>query len=282
MRVLLIIPAFNEQQALGGLLAEIQALRAAGGAGVQLSAVVVDDGSVDRTGEVAKAGGVRLLRLCKNLGIGGAVQAGLILAHRERFDCAVQIDGDGQHPPGELRHLLAAVARQGEPRADLVVGTRYRDRDQDGFRSTLLRRLGSAWLRGVLRLVTGLRLTDPTSGFRLYGARALRLFSLTYPYDYPEPESLAVACAAGLTVVEVPVTMRERQGGRSSISGLQSAYYMLKVTLAVVLAYLRTPRRLPEAEIEAEIEAGVDAGRADVDADGRADASKEEASRAVA
>jgi glycosyltransferase involved in cell wall biosynthesis len=240
VRVLLIIPAFNEQQALGGLLAEVRALTPP--AGVELDAVVVDDGSADHTSEVARRCGARLLRLCRNLGIGGAVQAGLVLAHREGFDCAIQIDGDGQHPPSELARLLEAAAGG----ADVIVGTRYRSRDGDGFRSTALRRLGSAWLRGILRLVTGLRLTDPTSGFRLYGPRALRLFSQTYPYDYPEPESLAVARAAGLTIAEVAVTMRERQGGRSSIAGLQSLYYMLKVTLAVLLAYLRTPRRAPE------------------------------------
>ncbi len=244
MRILVIIPAFNEQQALGGLLSELERTRAEMAPEHALEAVVVDDGSVDHTGDVARARGVRLLRLCKNLGIGGAVQAGIILAHRESFDYAVQIDGDGQHPPGELRSLLSAAVA-GAQRADLVVGTRYRERDRDNFRSTALRRLGSSWLRGVLRMVTGLRLTDPTSGYRLYGPRALRLFSLTYPYDYPEPESLAVACAAGLAVIEAPVTMRERQGGRSSIAGLQSAYYMLKVTLAVVLAYLRAPRLLP-------------------------------------
>lgn len=236
MHVLVVIPAFNEQQALGGLLTELAALRAELRSH-SLEVVVVDDGSADRTAEVAREGGVRLLRLCRNLGIGGAVQAGLVLAQREGFDCAVQIDGDGQHPPDQLPVLLDAIGS-----SDLVVGTRYRG-GPDGFRSTALRRLGSGWLRLVLRLVTGLKLTDPTSGFRLYGARALRLFSRTYPYDYPEPESLAVACAAGLAVTEVPVTMRERQGGRSSISGGQPLYYMLKVTLAVLLAYLRTPRR---------------------------------------
>jgi hypothetical protein len=242
VRVLLIIPAFNEQQALGGLLDEVAALRAAPPGGAHIEAVVVDDGSADRTGEVALAGGARLLRLCRNLGIGGAVQAGILLAKREGFDCAVQMDGDGQHPPSELYHLLEGInVTTSAP--DLVVGTRYRDRERDNFRSTVLRRLGSAWLRGVLRVVTGLRFTDPTSGYRLYGPRALELFCQTYPYDYPEPESLAVARASGLSIVEVPVTMRERQGGRSSISGLSAAYYMLKVTLAVVLAYLRTPRR---------------------------------------
>lgn len=240
MRLLLIIPAFNEQDALGPLLQEIKALPPPDG--VLLDTVVVDDGSSDRTQHVARANGARVLRLCGNLGIGGAVQAGIQLAHRERFDAAVQMDGDGQHPPAELVHLLAG-AQHGE---DLVVGTRYRE-GTAGFRSTLLRRLGSAWLRGMLRLVTRKRFTDPTSGFRLYGRRALRLFSETYPYDFPEPESLAVARAAGLNVTEVSVTMRERQGGTSSISGYTSVYYMLKVTVAVLLAYLRTNRRRFEA-----------------------------------
>ncbi|MBL0217013.1 MAG: glycosyltransferase family 2 protein [Myxococcales bacterium] len=238
MRLLLIIPAFNEQASLGGLLAEIKALPTQ--AGVQIEAVVVDDGSSDRTQEVARAHGARVLRLCRNLGIGGAVQAGIQLAHREGFDAAVQMDGDGQHPPAELQKLLAPVTGGDAP--DLVVGTRYRD-GASQFRSTMLRRLGSAWLRGILRLVTRLRISDPTSGFRLYGARALRLFSDTYPYDFPEPESLAMARAAGLAVIEVPIAMRERQGGQSSISGYTSIYYMFKVTVAVVLAYLRTNRR---------------------------------------
>ena len=201
---------------------------------IAIETVVVDDGSSDRTQDVARAGGARVLHLCRNLGIGGAVQAGLQLAHREAYDAAVQIDGDGQHPPSELHHLLAMSA-------DLVVGTRYRD--QAGFQSTFLRRLGSAWLRGLLRVVTRMKLSDPTSGFRLYGPRALRLFADTYPYDFPEPEAIAMARAAGLSVAEVPVTMRERQGGSSSISGYKSIYYMLKVTAAVVLAYLRTRRR---------------------------------------
>jgi glycosyltransferase involved in cell wall biosynthesis len=251
VRLLVIIPAFNEQEALGGLLRELQALP--GEPGVALEIVVVDDGSADRTAEVARAGGARLLRLCRNLGIGGAVQAGLVLAHREGFDFAVQIDGDGQHPPGELHRLLEAARGAGPDRRtdlapdllpdlvpDLVIGTRYRD--ATGFRSTALRRLGSAWLRLVLHAVTRLAISDPTSGFRLYGARALALFAETYPYDFPEPESLAIARASGLRIAEVAVAMRERQGGRSSISGAAPVYYMLKVTVAVVLAYLRTRR----------------------------------------
>lgn len=233
-RLLVIVPAFNEQEALGGLLAELRALPV-GELGVAIDIVVVDDGSRDRTSDVARAGNVRLIQLCRNLGIGGAVQAGLRLAHRERFDFAVQIDGDGQHPPTEVTRLLEAARAEGA--ADLIVGTRYRDKEN--FRSTPLRRLGSWWLRGLLRFVTGLRLSDPTSGFRLYGPRALALFDDTYPYDFPEPESLAIARAAGLSVAEIPVTMRERQGGTSSIAGFSTIYYMFKVTIAVLLTYAR-------------------------------------------
>ena len=230
MRVLLIIPAYNEEQALGGLLAEIRDLAPAG---IELSTVVVDDGSADRTADVAHQGGARVLELCGNLGIGGAVQSGLRLAAREKFDFAVQIDGDGQHPPSELMRLL-----EGANGSDLIVGTRYRDRAN--FRSTLLRRLGSWWLRLVLRVVARVHVSDPTSGFRAYGPRALRLFDETYPYDYPEPESLAVARANGLVIREVSVTMRERQGGNSSIAGFSTFYYMLKVTLAIILTYTRS------------------------------------------
>lgn len=233
--MLIIIPAYNEQEALGGLLGEIRSLSHEG---TKLEAVVVDDGSVDRTTEIARAGGARVLRLCGNLGIGGAVQAGLRLACREGFDYAVQIDGDGQHPPAELSRLLEAAGREGHP--DLVVGTRYHD--EKTFRSTVLRRLGSWWLRVILRVV-GVRVTDPTSGFRLYGARALKLFDETYPYDFPEPESLAVARAAGLRISEVPVKMRERQGGSSSIFGFSAFYYMFKVTLAIILTYGRARLR---------------------------------------
>jgi hypothetical protein len=240
VRLLIIIPAFNEEEALAGLLAEIRALTPAE-VGAEIETVVVDDGSTDRTADIAREGGARVLRLCRNLGIGGAVQSGLRLAHREHFDFAAQVDGDGQHPPHELVRLVAAAKL--DPAPDLVVGTRYTDKNN--FRSTLLRRLGSWWLRVVLRVVTRQRLTDPTSGFRLYGARALRKFDETYPYDFPEPESLAIARAAHLRISEVPVTMRERQGGRSSIFGFSTIYYMLKVTIAVVLTYIRALRSKP-------------------------------------
>lgn len=239
MRVLIIVPAYNEQEALGGLLGEIRALEIAG-----LETVVVDDGSADRTTEVARGRGARVLRLCGNLGIGGAVQSGIRLAHREGFDCAVQVDGDGQHPPSELPRLLEAIKT-----ADIVVGSRYHD--TVSFRSTFLRRVGSWMLRMNLRVVAGVKVTDPTSGYRVYGARALALFDEAYPYDYPEPESLALAKVAGLTITEIPVAMRERQGGTSSIGSISAAYYMIKVTIAIVLTYLRARLRRKGAADEA-------------------------------
>lgn len=264
VRLLVIIPAFNEQQALGGVLDELAALAPA--AGIEREIAVVDDGSTDRTAAIARARGARLVRLCTNLGIGGAVQAGLVLAHRERFDAAVQLDGDGQHPPAELARLIEAAAAPGG--ADLLIGSRFLT-PAGGFRSTALRRLGSFWLRGLLRAVTGLPVTDPTSGFRWYGARALALFADTYPYDFPEPESIALARAAGLTVREVAVTMRERQGGRSSIAGWKTVYYMLKVTVAVLLTYVRSRRRTPRELAAADATPGAPRGATPGAVDGR-------------
>lgn len=237
MRLLIVIPAYNEEEALPALLDECGTVSADLSCDVEV--VVVDDASSDATAAVAEAKGVRVLKLCRNLGIGGAVQAGLRLAHREAFDFAVQIDGDGQHPPGEIGRLLA---RTNEPEVpDLVVGSRRLE--LRGHQTTGARLAGQAWLRLWLRLVCRLRVTDPTSGFRLYGPNALRIFQATYPYDFPEPEALAMASAARLRVVEEPVAMRARQGGRSSISGFKSLYYMVKVTLAVALAFVRNVRR---------------------------------------
>jgi hypothetical protein len=238
VRILVVVPALNEERSVGPLVADIRAEGAK--LGVEVAAVVIDDGSTDHTAAVAEAAGARVVQLPKNLGIGGAVQTGLRLAWREGFSCAVQIDGDGQHPPSELGKLIPLLNETPPP--DLIIGTRYGE-DRQGFQSTLLRRLGSGWLRWVLRTVAGVRSTDPTSGYRVYGPRALALFERTYPYDYPEPESLAMARAAGLSIREVPVVMRPRVAGSSSIRSWRTAYYMLKVSVAVALCYVRSARR---------------------------------------
>jgi glycosyltransferase involved in cell wall biosynthesis len=238
MRLLVIVPAYNEERSLPGLLAELSSW-AGDHRDLELEIAVVDDASRDRTAHVAREGGARVLRLCRNLGIGGAVQTGLRLAQREGFDCAVQMDGDGQHPPGELGKLIAALSR--DPQPDIVIGSRYLDRV--GFQSTFWRRVGISWLRFILGVLVGSKATDPTSGYRLYGPRALRLFTQSYPHDYPEPEALVLAKAAQLQVLEVPVVMRERQGGQSSIVHWRAPYYLIKVTLAVLLAFARSWHR---------------------------------------
>jgi hypothetical protein len=237
MRLLIVIPAFNEEDALEALLEEVLSTRAR--LPCASDVVVIDDGSSDGTARVATACGVRLVRLCRNVGIGGAVQTGLRLAWREGFDYAVQIDGDGQHPPMEIARLVSRIEGPSPP--DIVVGSRRLA--ARGYQSPPARRLGQIWLRAWLYVVCRLTATDPTSGFRLYGPRALAFFQKSYPYDFPEPESLAAARAGGLRIVDEPVGMRARRGGRSSIGGLQSVYYMIKVTLAVALAYLRNRGR---------------------------------------
>ncbi|MCG5053917.1 MAG: glycosyltransferase family 2 protein [Myxococcales bacterium] len=234
-KLLVIVPCLNEEEALPRLLDRLDRAAATLRDRVQLDVLVVDDGSVDGTAAIARARGARVARLSHNLGIGAAVQTGLRLAARDGYDWAAQIDGDGQHPPDELAKLLDAYDTHGAP--DLIIGSRFLERV--GFQSTRLRRVGIGWLSFLLRLFAGIKVVDPTSGFRLFGRRALQLFDEVYPYDYPEPESLAIAGAAGLTLVEVQVHMEPRQGGLSSIFGLRVAHYMLCVSISLMLTVSR-------------------------------------------
>jgi len=227
MRVLAIVPAYNEARALPLV---IEALRRTGLCDV----CVVDDASTDDTADVARRLGARVLRSPVNLGIGGAVQTGYLWARDHGYDVAVQVDGDGQHDPSALPALLAPVLAG---TADLAVGSRFLE--AGGYRSTALRRSGIRYLSWFLRLRTGARVSDPTSGFRAAGPRALALFARQYPSDYPEPESIAVAVRGGLRIAEVPVRMSARAHGVSSIDAARTAYYLAKVSLALVLL----PRR---------------------------------------
>lgn len=222
VRVLIVIPAYNEEQSILGV---VESVRAAG-----YDYVVIDDGSTDATAHVCATHGIHCVRLPQNLGIGGAVQTGHIYAWEHGYDADVQMDGDGQHDVAYVPRLVEAL----QAGADLVIGSRFLE-PSEGFQSTRLRRLGIGWLRGCIRRHTGLLVTDATSGFRATGRRALELFSRRYPADYPEPESIVFAHNRGLRVCEVPVVMHERQGGTSSISPLKSIYYMVKVTSAIAI-----------------------------------------------
>lgn len=223
MKVLVIIPAYNEEETILSVASQVIS--------EGFDYVIVNDGSSDNTLQICKDHGLNVLDLSQNLGIGGAVQAGHKYALLNNYDVDVQFDGDGQH---DARYISALV-HEIETGADIVVGSRYLD-SKSGFRSTLMRRIGKTWLSLCLRMLCHQRISDPTSGFRACNSKAIRLFCESYPIDYPEPESLAQASQKGLTISEVPVVMHERQGGASSINAIASAYYMVKVTLAIILA----------------------------------------------
>lgn len=223
LRVLVIIPAYNEHECI---LATVEKIRSCG-----YDYVVVNDGSTDDTLALCRANGVNVLDLPINLGISGAVQAGHKYAQRFGYDVDIQVDGDGQHDPSYIPQLVSLI----EQGADLAIGSRFIEKS-DGFQSTFMRRVGITWLSFWLKLFTGKRVTDPTSGFRASGRRAIDLFCESYPMDYPEPDSIAHALRCGLDVRETPVSMLARQGGRSSIGGLSSVYYMVKVSLAIWIA----------------------------------------------
>jgi len=225
---MILIPAYNEQETIGRVVKEARAT--AGGAEV----VVVNDGSTDETALRAGPAGATVLNLPANLGVGGAVQCGYIYALRRGFKRVVRIDADGQHDAGDIPRLLEALDRSG---ADLVIGSRFLERTP--YRSTLPRRVGIHFFSHVLRLLTGVRVSDPTSGFRALNQRVLGLFARFYPVDFPEVESILIAARAGLRVAGVPVRMSPRRHGLSSIGGFGSLFYMLKVSLALVTEMLR-------------------------------------------
>lgn len=229
-KVLIIIPAYNEEENIVTTVNSIAAL--------QYDYVVVNDGSADKTKDICEAHQFNMLDLSQNLGIGGAVQAGHKYAYRYGYDIDIQVDGDGQHDPSYIPDLINKI----EQGADLVIGSRF-VAQTDGFKSTLMRRVGIKWLSFWLKLLTGTVIKDPTSGFRASGKKAIELFANSYPIDYPEPDSIATAIRKGLCVCEVPVEMRERNGGSSSISGLSSIYYMIKVTIAIWIACMNRHRR---------------------------------------
>ena len=228
MRRVAIVPAHNEQGSVGRVVREIRAVDPG------LEVVVVDDGSVDRTAVEAAEAGARVVRLPFNLGIGGAVQTGFRYAAEHGFDLAVRLDGDGQHDPGQLERLVAPILA-GE--ADLVVGSRFVA--PSGYRAPAARRAGIALFARVVSLLVGRRVTDTTSGFQALNRRAIRLFAADYPHDYPEVEATLMVFKHELTLTEVPVTMRERESGSSSITALRSVYYAVKVLLAVFVGALR-------------------------------------------
>jgi len=224
-RVLIIVPALNESRAIGKLIEEIRAIHPS------FVPLVIDDGSRDNTSEEAAKAGARVVSLPYNLGIGGAVQTGYKIAAREGYDATVQIDGDAQHDPRYLEKILEPVL---DGRLDMCIGSRFLTMDT-GFKSTFTRRIGIRFFSLLLKLLTGVPLTDPTSGFRATGKKLIPHFAAYYPVDFPEPEAIQMAKRLGARIGEVPVKMRKRLGGISSIRFAKTLYYMIKVTLAILI-----------------------------------------------
>ena len=228
LRRIAIVPALNEERSIAGVIAEIRA------ADPEFDVIVIDDGSTDRTSAIAAENGAHVITLPFNLGIGGAVQTGYQYARDHDFDLAAQVDGDGQHDPSEIAKLLEPIL---DARADMVVGTRFAE--GGGYRGTRLRRIGIHLFAAIVSLMVRARVTDTTSGFRAVNRKAIRLFAADYPHDYPEVEATVLLARHRLRMVEVPVQMRVRETGASSITAFQSVYYMVKVLLALFIGLFR-------------------------------------------
>lgn len=229
MRAVAIVPARNEEAAIGGVIDELRAFDPT------LDVVVVDDGSVDATAETARAHGAAVVSLPFNLGIGGAVQTGFKYALEHGYELAVRLDGDGQHDPAELPKLIGPVLAG---QADICVGSRFHGGDRS-YRPPLARRLGIGFFARLVSLLVRQRVTDTTSGFQALNRRGIELFAHDYPHDYPEVEATVMVVRHRLRLLEVQARMREREHGSSSITLARSLYYMVKVTLALLVGMFR-------------------------------------------
>ena len=224
MKCLIIIPAYNEAANIEKVINNIVQNYP------QYDYVIINDGSTDKTEEVCANAGYQVLNLPINMGIGGAVQTGYRYAKKNNYDVAVQIDGDGQHDVAFLEDMLKLL-ESGE--ADVVIGSRFVQKE--GFQSSQIRRVGIRFLSILARILTGVQIRDITSGYRVVNRRFIEIYAGDYPADYPEPEAMIIAAVHGGIIKEYPVVMRERENGTSSITFKKSVYYMIKVTLAIVI-----------------------------------------------
>jgi len=226
---LAVIPAYNESETIAGVVRSLHEHTP------EFDVLVVDDGSTDDTGKLAMAAGARVLRLPFNVGIGGAVQAGFTFALDNDYERMVQVDADGQHMPEEIRELAREMDEN--PQIDIVCGSRFLT--DKGYPAPISRRTGIHIFAFLLSRIVGQHVSDPTSGFRLYNRNGIALFARDYPHDYPEVEAVLMVHFHRLTMQETPVKMLERGGGRSSIRSGKSAYYMIKVLLAIFVGLVR-------------------------------------------
>lgn len=228
MKKLVIIPAYNERKSILKTVNDV--LENAPG----FDYVIINDCSTDETLKFCKEHGLNVVNLPINLGIGGAVQTGYLYALNHNYDMAVQFDGDSQHDASYLAQMSEYLA---EHNLDMVIGSRFIDKE--GFQSSLMRRIGIKYFTVLIKILTGKTILDPTSGMRLVNRDVIEIYANDYPRDYPEPESVVSILNKGKQIAEVPVIMRERSAGISSISMGKSVYYMIKVTMAILMERLR-------------------------------------------
>ncbi|MDB5243043.1 MAG: glycosyl transferase family 2 [Spirosoma sp.] len=231
-RVLVVVPCYNEQAAIAQVVAEINEVKQQNN--LTIDVLVVNDRSTDNSLAIIQKLNCHYVDLPVNLGIGGAMHAGYKYAYRHGYDVAVQMDGDGQHPAEELPKILKPIF---DGQADVVIGSRFLERT--GFQSTFARRLGIRYFRWLNQFLIGKSIHDSTSGFRAFNRRTISIANAYYPDEYPEPESIVQFGLHKLRILEVPVVMRERQGGTSSITLAKSVYYMFKVTMGTLFLYIR-------------------------------------------
>lgn len=231
MKNIIIVPAYNEAENIRGVLLSLRKERP------QDDIVVVNDGSTDSTGEIARALDVVVIEHPFNLGIGATIQTGCRYAFRKGYDIAIQVDGDGQHPADQIKHILEPIER-GE--ADITIGSRF---NGGGYPHTWARWVGIKVFSKVISLILRKKFTDPTSGFRAVNREVIKFYSSNYPEDFPEVEAIVLLNIAGFTIKEITVRFEERRGGVSSITPLGGFYYMVKVLLAVFVDLLRRIKR---------------------------------------
>jgi glycosyltransferase involved in cell wall biosynthesis len=237
-KTLIILPALNEGQNIASTVERVREHLP------WADVLVINDGSTDDTREKAEAAGAVVLDMPYNVGIGAGVQTGFKFAHRHGYDFVARLDGDGQHSPDNTIQLLELVETG---QTDVAIGSRFLG-DGD-YGTSFIRLTGIAILSNLLSVITKQKVTDPTSGFSAYNRRAIQLFAQLYPHDYPEPEAVVICHKSGLRMKEIPVTFLERKYGVSQFTlPSRSAYYMLKVTLAILINTLRTIPRIPSTE----------------------------------
>ena len=227
-QLLIIIPAYNEEANIERVVENIRDHYP------EYDYVVINDCSKDNTLEICHEHNFNVVNLPVNMGIGGGVQTGYMYAYRNGYDIAVQFDGDGQHNASYLDSMSKKLV---EENLDMVIGSRYIEKE--GFQSSGMRRMGIKYFTGLIKLLTGKKITDPTSGMRMINRKIMKQFSEEYPKDYPEPESIVTILKEGAKVEEIPVKMNAREEGVSSISPSKSSYYMVKVSIAVLIAAIR-------------------------------------------